>query len=65
MRGATNVLDHAKVALELHPSAWSWSGHSRQDLERVLDENGLKAVGLSNQADVLTDYGHAYLARRL
>ena len=65
LRGAPNVLEHAKVALELHPSAWSWSGHSRQDLERVLDDNRLKAVGLSNQADVLADYGHAYLARRL
>lgn len=65
LRGARQVLQHAQVALELHPSAWSWSGHNRQDLERVLEENGLQAVGLSGQADVLGDYGHAHLARRV
>lgn len=62
LRGARSVLAHAQVALEMHPSAWSWSGHARQDFEHLLDEYGLHAVGLSSQADVLEDYGHAYLA---
>lgn len=63
LRGARRVLEHAQIALEMHPSAWSWSGHRRQDLEHLLGDCGLQAVGLSGQADVFEDYGHAYLTR--
>jgi FkbM family methyltransferase len=63
LHGGREVLRHSRVAVELHPSAWAWSGHSRADLERVLGDYGLRGVGLSGQADVLGDYGHAYLER--
>ena len=49
----------------MHPSAWSWSGHGRQDFERLLADYGLQAVGLTSQADVFEDYGHAHLAAPL
>jgi FkbM family methyltransferase len=65
LRGARRVLEQAQVAVEMHPSAWSWSGHNRKDFEHLLGEHGLRAVGLSSQADVFEDYGHAYLARVL
>ena len=63
LRGARQVLTHAQVAVEMHPSAWEWSGHTRHDFERLLTDYGLRAVGLNSQADVFEDYGHAHLAR--
>ena len=63
LRGARRVLEHAQVAVEMHPSAWSWSGHDRHDFENLLGDYGLHAVGLSSQGDVFEDYGHAHLAR--
>ena len=48
------------LIVELHPNAWSWSGHSRHQLEQLLARHNLKAVPLSNQSDVLTEYGQAW-----
>ena len=65
LRGARQVLAHAQVAVEMHPSAWEWSGHTRHDFERLLADYGLQAVGLTSQGDVFADYGHAHLAPAL
>ena len=62
LRGARQVLTQAQVAVEMHPSAWEWSGHSRNDFERLLADCSLRAVGLTGQTDVYGDYGHAHLA---
>ncbi len=61
LRGAWSVLRQSGVAVELHPSAWPWSGHSRADLEQLLDTYALDAVPLTDQKDVLGDYGHVHL----
>ncbi len=49
------------ILVELHPDAWSWSGHSREQLEDLLRLHGLRAVPLSGQQDVLAQYGQARL----
>lgn len=64
LRGARALLADTHVAVELHPSAWSWSGHSRADLEMVLKEWGLVAVPLAGQSDALAQHGQVVLERR-
>lgn len=61
LRGARHVLEESRIAVELHPSAWPWSGQSRADLEQLLDAYALDAVPLTDQKDVLGDYGHVHL----
>lgn len=45
------------IVVELHPSLWQVSGTSRQELESVLRESGLRAVPLTGQRDPLAEYG--------
>ena len=47
--------------IELHPDAWPWSGHTRGDLERLLDSAGLVAQPLSGQRDPLGEHGQVVL----
>lgn len=51
------------LIVELHPGAWSWSGHSRSQLERLMARHNLKAVPLSNQRDALAEHGQVWFKR--
>ena len=51
------------LIVELHPGAWSWSGHSREQLEQLMARHNLKAMPLSNQSDVLAEHGQVWLTR--
>ena len=61
LRGARTLLDETRVAVELHPSAWAWSGHTRADLEMLLRERMLGARPLAGQRDVLDEHGQVVL----
>ena len=63
LRGARHVLGRSNIVVEMHPSAWPWSGHSRSDFEQLLNDLRLRAVPLSGQRDALADYGHIRLER--
>ena len=43
LEGARSLLGRTRFIVELHPDAWQWSGHTRADLERLLDSAGLEA----------------------
>ena len=51
------MLGRTRFIVELHPDAWQWSGHTRGDLERLLDSAGLVARPLSGQRDPLGEHG--------
>ena len=61
LRGARTLLNSTRVAVELHPSAWEWSGHSRHDLEALLNDWRLKAHPLAGQRDILGQHGQVVL----
>ena len=61
LRGASTLLGSTRVAVELHPSAWPWSGHSRADLEQLLHDWKLVAHPLAGQADSLGQHGQVVL----
>ena len=61
LKSARRLLRHSRFVIELHPSAWPWSGHSRSDLEELLQEFGLEAVPLTGQADPLGEHGHVFI----
>ncbi len=64
LRGARTLLASQPSPLwviELHPDAWQWSGHSREDLETLLRECGVSAKPVSGQGDPLSQYGHVLL----
>jgi len=61
LRGARTLLADTRIAVELHPSAWAWSGHNRADLEQLLDEWRLTPLPLAGQHDVLGQHGQAVL----
>jgi FkbM family methyltransferase len=65
LRGARSLLASTRFIVELHPDAWKWSGHTRADLEAILDEAGLDASPVSGQADPLADHGQVVLQPRL
>ena len=56
--GATR--EQAGLVIELHPSAWSWSGDSRADLEAILVELRRRPIALSGQKDPLAEHGQVY-----
>ena len=64
LEGARALLARTRFIVELHPDAWQWSGHTRADLERVLDSAGLEARPLSGQRDPLGEHGQVVLERR-
>jgi FkbM family methyltransferase len=49
------------IVVELHPNAWSWSGHSREQLDTLLAKFGLAATALSGQQDPLAEHGQVWL----
>ena len=61
LKSARQLLGHSRFVIELHPSAWSWSGHARTDLEDLLREHGLQAVPLTGQSDALAEHGHVFV----
>ena len=65
LRGGRKLLGAAPkqigIVIELHPSAWAWSGDSRADLEGVLVNLRRRAIALSGQKDPLAEHGHVYL----
>jgi FkbM family methyltransferase len=61
LRSARRLLRQSRFVIELHPSAWPWSGHSRSDLEALLREYGLDVVPLTGQADPLAEHGLVFL----
>jgi FkbM family methyltransferase len=61
LEGARSLLGRTPVIAELHPDAWQWSGHARDDLERLLESAGLVARPLSGQRDPLGEHGQVLL----
>lgn len=61
LEGARALIGRTRFIVELHPDAWQWSGHSRADLERLLDAAGLEARPLSGQRDPLGELGQVVL----
>jgi FkbM family methyltransferase len=64
LRGAERLLQlnpQPLLIVELHPDAWSWSGHSRDQLLQLMARHNLEAIPLSNQSDVLAEHGQAAL----
>jgi FkbM family methyltransferase len=61
LEGARAHLGRTRFIVELHPDAWQWSGHTRGDLERLLDSAGLEARPLSGQRDSLGEHGQVLL----
>jgi FkbM family methyltransferase len=61
LKSARRLLRHSRFVIELHPSAWPWSGHSRTDLEELLQELELEVVRLTGQADPLGEHGHVFV----
>ena len=66
LRGGRELFSATEVGvvIELHPDAWSWSGDSRADLERILVELRRRPIALSGQMDPLAEYGQVYLESR-
>ena len=64
LEGARALLGRTRFIVELHPDAWQWSGHTRADLERVLDSAGLIPQPLSGQRDPLGEHGQVMLESR-
>jgi FkbM family methyltransferase len=61
LEGARALIGRTRFIVELHPDAWQWSGHSRADLERLLDSAGLVARPLGGQRDPLGELGQVVL----
>jgi FkbM family methyltransferase len=61
LKSARRLLRRSRFVIELHPSAWSWSGHSRTDLDDFLREYRLDVVPLTGQADPLGEHGLVYV----
>lgn len=64
LRGARSLLRHSSLIVELHPTAWAWSGHRREDLEALLKEFNLEVHSLVGQADPLAEHGQVLLRPR-
>ena len=65
LEGARSLLGRTRFIVELHPDAWQWSGHTRADLEGLLDPAGLEARPLSGQRDPLGEHGQVVLKGEL
>jgi len=51
------------LIIELHPSAWAWSDHSRHDLEALVKRYSLQIAPLSGQHDPMSQYGQVMITR--
>lgn len=49
------------IIVEMHPSLWSASGTTTEDLAAIVAALGRRAVPLTGQANPFTDYGHVRL----
>jgi FkbM family methyltransferase len=63
LQGAETLIAHTTFVVELHPSAWQWSGHDRHQLEAFLNAHRMEAVPLSGQQDALGELGQVVLVR--
>jgi FkbM family methyltransferase len=63
LQAARTLLPASRFVIELHPSAWAWSGHARRDLEGILREWRMRAVPLRGQEDPLAEHGQVALER--
>ena len=61
LKSARRLLRSSRFVIELHPSAWPWSGHSRSDFEELLQGRGLDAIPLTGQANPLGEHGHVFI----
>jgi len=65
LRGGRKLLGgppkQVEIVLELHPSAWPWSGDSRADLESILVDLRRTPIALGPQQDPLAEHGQVYL----
>jgi FkbM family methyltransferase len=66
LRAATSILTgkgsvRPWLIVELHPDAWSWSGHNRDQLQQVIEAAHLRVVPLSGQRDPLGEYGQVLI----
>lgn len=52
------------IVMETHPEAWAWSGHTRADLENLIEERGLVLTPLAGSADPLVTQGHVLLTAK-
>jgi FkbM family methyltransferase len=64
LQGAGTLIGHTTFVVELHPSAWRWSGHDRAQLEALLAVHRLEAEPLSGQRDALGELGQVALVAR-
>jgi len=64
LQGAETLIGSTTFVVELHPSAWQWSGHDRAQLEAFLAAHRLDAVPLSGQKNALGELGRVVLAER-
>jgi FkbM family methyltransferase len=64
LRGGSRLLENVKVIVELHPTAWEWSGHTRSDLEALIAAYGLEVIPLAGQRDALSEHGQVLLRQR-
>ena len=51
------------IIVELHPDAWTWSGHSARQFEMLMHSHRLKVTALSGQHDVFAEHGQIVLTR--
>jgi FkbM family methyltransferase len=63
LRSARLLAGVSQFVVELHPSAWEWSGDKRGDLEALLTEFQLEPVSLVGQVDPLAEHGQVFLRR--
>ena len=64
LQGAASLLGSSRFVVELHPDAWRWSNHTREDLDAVLRGAQLEAIPLSGQSDPYCEHGQVALVPR-
>jgi hypothetical protein len=65
LRGASETIRKGTpgLVIEMHPPLWEVSGSSRQEMELLLEELGLRVVPLMGQVDPLAECGVVRLVR--
>ncbi len=66
LRGAARTIERRRgnlgLVVEIHPALWESAGTTRSEVERFLNETGLRAVPLNGQHDPLGEYGLVHLS---